>query len=324
MSSAPRHRPLIVRKRPHSPNHLVSRIQETERSARVTTDSFTNENMADERGRSVSHKEIGRPSRSSHRRGFSEDFASRRSASLNGKRAPSPLRNVATNQDKCRTLDGLQIPTGIPELDGGDLDSPFKFPSERPQTPNHDMDSQMTGCQHSRNSSVNTNKELPPLPDFLMPETLFFEPDTVGMRAALESLNLQNENRSQQIDFDVPLPDSPSSAEMVSDTDAQSPTFSSIKGGNSGISTPHRLSDPAEWPLRNEELFLNFNRSMQKLSLHARSVSTTSTAMYSLPIGCDGNPFATEKSHEAEPGMRQLSQMEQLLDEFEYLGAALL
>lgn len=324
MPSAPRHRPLVIRKRTHTPNRLVSRIQETERPAGLTIDSFPRENMANERGRSVSHKEIGRPTRSSHRRGFSEDFATHRSASLNGKRAPSPLRNIAMNKDEFKTVDGLQIPTGIPELDGEDLMSPFKFPSERAQTPNHDMDYQMANCQHSRNSSINTNKELPALPDFLMPEPLFFQPDTVGIRAALESLSLHYERPAYQMDFDVPLPDSPSSTEMQSDAEAQSPTFSSIKGGDSGISTPHRLTDPPDWPLRNEELSLNFNRSIEKLSIHARSASTTSTAIYSLPPGCEGNSFATEKSHESEPEMRQLSQMEQLLDEFEYLGAALL
>ncbi|KAE9990973.1 hypothetical protein EG327_000686 [Venturia inaequalis] len=291
MPSAPRHLPLIHRKRPRSPNHLVSRIQETERPTRVTIDSLPEENIVNELGQSVLHRGVGRLSRSSHRRGFSEDFATRRSASLNGKRAPSPRRSVAMNQADCRAVDSLQISTGIPELDGEDVMSAFRFPNERPQTPNHNMDFPTTICQHSRSSSANTNKE--------------------GYSV-------------YQMDFDVPLLESPTSAEMPSDTEAYSPAFSSIKGGNSGSSTPYRLSDPPEWPLRNEELRLNFNRSIEKLSVHARSVSTTSTALYSLPLGCDGNPFATEKSHEAQSEVRQLSQMEQLLDEFEYLGAALL
>lgn len=329
MSSAPRHEPLIIRKRTHSPNRLVRRIQETERPAGLATEAYPQEKMTNERGRSVSHREISRPARPSHRRGFSEEFVMRRSGSLNGKRAPSPLRNVAMNQEEFRTIDGLQIPTGIPEIDGEDVMSPRKFPSERPRTPNHDMDYQMTGCHHSRNSSINTNKELPDLPDFLMPEPLFFQSDADGMHAALNSLNLQYGPQGTyspyQLEFDIPLPESPSpEKDMQFDSEAQSPTFSSIKGGTSGISTPNRLSELPEWPLRDADLGVDFSRSIEKLSIHARSESTTSTAMYSLPIGCDGNPFAMEKSHEAEPEVRQLSQMEQLLDEFEYLGAALI
>lgn len=309
-----------MRKRARSPNRLTSRIQGTESPAGVTTDSFPKENIANERGRSVSHREIGRSSRCSHRLPFSGDFAARRSGSLNGKRAPSPLRNVATNQDECRAVDSLQIPTGIPELENEDIFSSFQFPNERLRTPNHDVDLQMTGCQHSRNSSVNANKELPELPNSLMTEPLFFQSDSAGMQAALESLNLKYKPSVDQPDFDVPLPELPTFAETQIDVEAQSPTFSSVKGGNSGISTPTRYSGPPEWPLQNAELGVNFNRSFEKLSIHARSVSATSTAMYSLPL----IPFATEKSHEMGPEFRQLSQMEQLLDEFEYLGAALL
>jgi hypothetical protein len=334
MSSAPRHQPLLIRKRTHSPNRLVRRIQETERPASLTTDSFPHDERTTERGRSVSNREIGRPSRPSHRRGYSEEYAMRRSASLNGKRAPSPLRNVVMNQEEARAVDSLQIPTGIPELDGEDIMSPRKFSAEKPQTPGckrqsgSEMDFEMTGYNHSRNSSINTNKELPDLPDFLMPEPLFFQSDANGMQAALESLSIQYNQQPTyspyQLEFDIPLPESPSFDQEQFDSEAQSPTFSSIKGGTSGISTPHRLSELPEWPLRDTDLGLDFNRSIERLSIHARSESTTSTAMYSLPIGCDGNPFATEKSHDAEPEVRQLSQMEQLLDEFEYLGAALL
>lgn len=329
MASAPQHPLVLIRKRTHSPNRLARRVQETERPAGLTIDSFPHEEMTNERGRSVSHSEVGRPSRPSHRRGFSEDFASRRSASLNGKRTPSPLRNMALNHEASRAIDGLQIPTGIPEIDGEDSASPREFLSDETRAPSNDLDFPMIGAQHSRNSSINTNKELPALPEFLMPEPLFFQSDADGMAAALTSLNRQHGQHNAcspyQADSGIPLPESPISVkDMQFGSEAQSPTFSSIKGGHSGVSTPHRLSDPPGWPLHNEELGFDSNRSIEKLSIHARSESTNSTAMYSLPVGCDGNPFAMEKSHEVEPEMRQLSQMEQLLDEFEYLGAALL
>jgi hypothetical protein len=326
MLSVPRHEPLLIRKRTHSPNQQVRRIQEMERPAVFATNAFPQEEMTNERGRSVSYREISRPSRPLHRRGFSQDFAMRRSASLNGKRAPSPLRNVVMSKEDLRTIDGLQIPTGIPELDSEDIMSARRLQSERPQTPNHNIGCQITEYHHSRNSSINTNKELPELPDFLMPEPLFFQSDADGMKAALISLSLQYGPQSThlqyQMEFDIPLPESSGSEnDMQFISEAQSPTFSSVEGGTSGVSTPNRLSEPLEWPFRDTKLGLDFGHSVEKLSIHARSESTTS--MYSLPIGCDGNPFATEKSHEAEPKLRQLSQMEQLLDEFEYLGAAL-
>ncbi|TID18079.1 hypothetical protein E2P81_ATG11046 [Venturia nashicola] len=314
MSSAPpRHQRVIIRKRMHSPDRLVSKVQ-------VTTDPFPKAKKANERGRSVSHNEVARPSRSSHRRKVSGHFATRRSASLNGKRAPLPLGNVVMNEDDYRAGDGLRIPRGIPELEGEDAMFSFKFPIEKPHTTYQDIDFQITGPLHSRNSSINTNKDLPALPDFLIPEPLFSKSDTAGMRAVWKSSSLKFERPAYQLDYDVPLPESPSSTEMPSDTEAQSPTFSSIKGDDRGVSTPHRLSGDPQCPLRNEELSVSFNRSFEKLSVHARSVSTASTAMYSLPL----NPFATEKSLATEPEIRQLSQMEQLLDEFEYLGAALL
>ncbi|QDS77627.1 hypothetical protein FKW77_002516 [Venturia effusa] len=303
-SPAPRDQPLIIRKRAHSPNCRASRIQETNCLLKIATGSIPGENMASDRGRSVSHKEIGRPAGSSHRRGYSDDFAMRRSASVNHKRAPSLLRNIVISQDECRVADAGQIPPGIPELESEDLVATFKFPSKEPQA-----------GQHSRNSSVNTDKELPPLPEFLMPKPLFFLSDSAGLRAASESSMSQHEHEHTPYpkNFEVPLPDSPSSAELQSDTEAQSPTFSSIRGGNSRSSTPHRLSDPPEWPLRNEDASFSLNRSIEKLSTHVRTLSTTSTAMYSLPVGCDGNPFMTDKSHEAEPEMRKMLQGEEVL-----------
>jgi hypothetical protein len=330
MSSLPRREPLHIRKRSHSSNRFVRRIQETERPVGRTTESVPQEDeMTNERGRSVSEAKIVRSSRPHHKPGFSEERAMRRSASFNGKRAPSPLRHVL-NQAESREVDGLQIPTGIPEVDSEDIKSPRILTGSMLQTPNHEqlfdshIDCRLTGLHHSRNSSVNTNKELPE-PEFLMPGPLFSQPDADGMQAVLGNLGVQyGQENTYSSEFDIHLPESPSSDYEQHGSEAQSPTFSSIKGGISGVSTPQRLSEVPEWTLQSDKLGVDFDRSMENLSLHARSESTTSTAMYSLPEGCDGNPFATEKSQEAEPEVRQLSQMEQLLDEFEYLGAALI
>jgi hypothetical protein len=155
------------------------------------------------------------------------------------------------------------------------------------------------------------------------------------MEAALQALHEQYshpskwEFASRHAEVDIPLPESPDSETDAVGLDSHSPTFSSIRGGTSGACTPHRLSELPDWPLRpsfaGPSFDFDLNNGIENLSNHARTVSTTSTTMpYSLPSGFEGNPFAEKRIEGQDVEPRSMTQMEQLLDEFDYLGAALI
>jgi hypothetical protein len=336
MSSA-HPKPLFINKRrSNSPHITVRRLQEIEAPATLP-EAFPSNEGQPERGGFESYTDSSRPSRLAHRRGFSESHSSRRSGSLGRAREPSPLRNVILSREQAQTVDSLQIPTGIPEED---IVSPRKLPSElnltfsarprsEPSTPSVERHDTMLA------TPPHYNKELPVLPSYLVPQPLFVRSESSDMEAALQALHEQYrqpgraEFASWRAELDIPLPESPDSETDAVGSDSHSPTFSSIKGGTSGVCTPHRLSELPDWPLRaafaRASVDFNLDNGVSNLSNHARTVSTTSsTVPYSLPPGFDGNPFAEKRIEGQDMGPRSMTQMEQLLDEFDYLGAALI
>jgi hypothetical protein len=329
--------PLFVhKKRSNSPHIMVRRLQESEMPAAVPEEFPGNDGLLD-RGRSVSYNDNSRPVRISHRRGFSENYSKRRSTSLGRAREPSPLRNVIFSSEQTQAVNSLQIPTGIPEMDGEDIVSPCKLPSElnlalvlrphsEPSTPKVEVPR-----DHVRPSTPpRYNKELPVLPSYLMPRPLFVRSESSDMEAALQALHERYDQHAEfvswNVELDVPLPESPDSA---TGSDSHSPTFSSIRGDASGVSTPQRLSQLPDWPLgrplTGSSMDLDLSHDVDSLSIHARTASNASTAVpYILPVGFGSNPFSEHRMEGQDTGPRKMTQMEQLLDEFDYLGAALI
>jgi hypothetical protein len=161
----------------------------------------------------------------------------------------------------------------------------------------------------------------PPLS--LLPQPSYFESYPNDMHRALQTLDNQYA-RDRHYTFFT----SPSTAEDGI-SNAASPIFSSIHGDASDTCTSHRASQLPEWPLKpSSSGFDHFDfqldiaeQSFEHLSVHTTETgSTTSTAMpYQLP---GSSPFAQSK---ASLPLQTVEQREEtLLDEFEYLGAALL
>lgn len=184
----------------------------------------------------------------------------------------------------------------------------------------------------------------------LLPQQSYIPIDTSNMRQGLQALNEQytfdQHNTPWRSQMQIAVPESlASSAALISD--AASPIFSSVPGDESETTTSYRLSDLRERKPSFADFDFQFNlddssctsnphiySSFEHLSVHTtESADTTSTVM---PYLLDTNPFAGSKVSLASADQRELREAaaalhelahgtsNDLLDEFEYLGAALL
>ena len=174
-----------------------------------------------------------------------------------------------------------------------------------------------------------------------------------ALQALDEQYTIDQGNSPWRSNTQLPLP---SVIESTSDavSNFASPIFSSIHGDHiSDTCTSHRLSElRSDWPLKTNfadfdfqleetspaDVYSSFEpadvySSFEHLSIHTtETVSTTSTAMP--PIvprrisGTDDEAIAELRAslEQLQPPLEQheMTQTEQLLDEFEYLGAALI
>ena len=253
----------------------------------------------------------GRPGSSVDRRDrrarSSDQCPPRRSLSQGRLQAPSPLRNVVFQDD---AFIGVRIPEDIQEVDYEDLRSPRK-PIE---------------FEQASRSPVDVNKELPALPPYLIPNSLFSyspkEDKDVEMDATLAAFSSQTSRFSMWSNASEDDPGSP-----VTDDNTASPTFSSIKDTSSSICTPHRLS-PEQGSL---DEFLS-NEDLKNLSLEPQEQDpfealidgkTPTAASFQLHKLQNGFPACTEHPQAEAQLPHTTVQGENLLEQFEYLGTAL-
>lgn len=237
-----------------------------------------------------------------NRRGRSSDeYSSRRSLSQSRLQAPSPLRNVVF-QDDARI--GVRILDDIKEVDYEDLRSPRK---------------QIESQQMSQ-SSIDVNKELTVLPSYSVPDPLFpystHEDNDTEMEATLASRFSLWSTASE---------DDPGSP--VTDDNTASPTSSSIKGTSSSICTPNRLS-PKQGSLDgflSQEDFKNLSlESPEEDPFEAlMDGKTPKAASFQLHQLHNGFPTDTEHPQAEVHAPLMMTQGENLLEQLEYLSAAL-
>lgn len=298
--------------------------------------------------------------------------------SISRRRAPSPLR-TSISQDDIEALRAFNPPTHITEVDCEDLRTPRRFdstltsPMHSPEDVNEVAEVQ-TG-RHAKSPSL--DKELPPLPSYLVPSPLRIrtapaDPQTIefGNYASNNSRFSVWTTTSAESEDDHE-PETGSQGEI-------SPTFSSIQGGSTGDNTPLHLSDREPPSLDdyfhdetsdNEDSFFNEDRpdlmalkELQELirsptrttpdptpqrpftsPLLSRSrevlamndgvsfgdLTPTSTVFKQHDLSLlpsDREPViavAGESLPEQVAASRQLTQMEELMNEFDYLGGLL-
>jgi hypothetical protein len=252
-------------------------------------------------------------------------------------------------RDETKAVDALAIPTCVPEIETEDTLSSNKHTgafdgvSSSPPDPTHMVLQAHISISDNLSSShtipapspSNTIQQSPNLLPYSLPERFFVHTEADEMRLALQTLNNQythdRHHSPWATEFNIPLPESPETSSDAA-SGAASPIFSSIRGDASDTGTSHRLSDLRDWPLKTNYLSdfefhpdqgPDMNRSLEHLRIRTGGTeSTTSTAMpYQLP---NTNPFAHSKESIDRPAQREQTQIEQLLDEFEYLGSALL
>lgn len=242
-----------------------------------------------------------------HRRGrSSDDFRSRRSSSLGRTRAPSPLRQVLSQEDNFPTV---RIPENIQEVDWEDLRSP-----RRP------IESSVVSL-----SPLDVNKELPALPSYLIPDPLFSHTprDEGSEDVTAATLAAFSSPRSHFSIWSTASEDDPGSP--VTDGNTNSPTLSSTKGASTGVNTPGLSPEQ-----QSVEEFLS-KEDLKSLSLElpdqdpyealmdGKTPTAASFQLHSLQKGLQvGNQHPRTEVQIPH----QQTQMEDLLDQFEYLGAA--
>jgi hypothetical protein len=333
--------PLFIKKQMlTSSNLLIRTVQETNTTASRMLDGFP---VIPEQG-AASNTEFAL-----HHCGFSGSSSSRRSASTGRKREPSPLRYPLWRDEEARAIDDLAIPTCVPEVEVEDV----FFSRKHADTFEGNLSNAVLAVQYHESSGAPGADDSPPMllsPQrqfsgpaetvptqfpYLVPEPLVFRNNTNETHQALRALDCQYANARHdspwRSEFGIPLPDSPEPPQLA-DSEAASPTFSSIQGDMSDTCTSCHLSELQNWPLRSHHGFdafdfqlgagPNLNQNFEHLSIHTtETTSTTSTVMpYQLPTM---DPFVDSKISLHQPQQREPTQMEQLLDEFEYLGAAL-
>lgn len=257
------------------------------------------------RGRSVSTADGSR-----QRRGRSSDeYKAQRSSSLGRLRAPSPLRQVVSQDDDFLTF---RIPEDIQEVDWEDLRSPRR-PSESSPV--------------SR-SPLDVNKELPALPSYLMPEPLFSQTPREEESQGVTGANLApfSSPHSHFSIWSTASEDDPGSP--VTDNNTNSPTFSSVKGASTGVCTPHRLSPEEasmdEYLSKEDLKALSLEMPDQDPFEALMDGKTPTAASFQLHSLQNGLQVGTEHPQTEVQVPHQQPQMEDLLDQFEYLGAVVL
>jgi len=235
------------------------------------------------------------------RRTLSDERSPRRSLSQSRLQAPSPLRNVVF-QDDARI--GIRIPEDIKEVDYEDLHSPRK----------------QIKSQQASQSPI--NKELPALPSYLVPDPLFsystHEDNDIEMDATLTSFSSQ---RSRFSLWSTTSEDDPGSP--VADDNTVSPTTSSVKDTSSSVCTPNRLSPKQLDGFLSKDDLKNLSlESPEEDAFEAIMDGKTPTAA-SFQLHRLHNRFSASTEHSQAEVQAPLTQRENLLEQFEYLGAAL-
>lgn len=257
------------------------------------------------RGRSVSVADGIR-----QRRGRSSDeFKSRRSSSQGRLRAPSPLRHVVSQDDD---FPPVRIPEDIQEVEWEDLRSP-----RRP------VESSPTSC-----SQPNVNKGLPALPSYLIPDPLFSQTsrEEKCQDVTEATLGSFSSPRSHFSIWSAASEEDPGSP--VTDNNTNSPTFSSVKGTSTGACTPHRLSPKQssidEYLSKEDLKALSLELPDQDPFEDLMDGKTPTAASFQLHSLHSGLQVGTEHPQTGVRIPHEQTQMEDLLDQFEYLGTAVL
>ena len=244
-----------------------------------------------------------------HRRAVSHGNAVYRSSSHGRLRDPSPVRSISAQG--VHTLPVLNIPDSITEVDtpprvppradarpfGGlnlsNVELPkFSLPESRPRTPKPDL-----------------NKELPALPTYLYPSPLFSHTVIPDPEEADPSPFVLDWT-SKQSRFSSWTMASDAESSDVDGHDGLSSTFSDIQ--DSGHTSPLRFSDPFWLSLSKTETNAA-SEDLKTLDSKTLASSQNLPSREQTPLG----------RIQALPKLEQ-SPMEQLMDEFEYLGAALI
>ncbi|KIW04902.1 uncharacterized protein PV09_04073 [Verruconis gallopava] len=306
-------------------------------------------------GPTASYIDFSRPDRSSHsqkQQKRSTTLSSQQSTSREWKGEPSLFRNLVVSQDETWTDDGVTSSTSMSEwcTDGTSRrqqhDSSFSCCLNSAKsaqldvlagiTMNNLVPSSVARTLASNHNSIIDGAATPSF--YLLPEPQPYRSEADEMHLGLQALADQymHDRRYSPWRSEVDIPHAESAeASQGAQSDVGSPIFSSIHGDASDTCTSHRVSELRDWPLKENGLGqfhfefeqpqqpLDLEQSFEHLSIHtANTESTNSTALpYQLP---NTNPFARSKTSLEPPTSRELTQVEQFLDEFEYLGAALL
>jgi hypothetical protein len=272
--------------------------------------------------RAVTVAENRKFGQSTHRRAYSHEHNLQRKASVGNLRDPSPLRR---GEIALLSPLAMQIPEGIAETDETSA-SPGKpravsAAASYPATPTLKQ-SEVEEPSPELPEKAYVNKELPALPSYLMPEPLFAS-STRGEDKQMRKVSLASPKHSFAFEsrFSAWTTTSEEYNEDDSTTeeaDGSSPTFSSVRDESfslSGHTSPMmRFSDPfsAKTSPRRVD---NNDEVAPRESTNAQEIDAANWQLQGPLDVADEAPVVARK---------EMTPMEQLLDEFEYLGAALL
>ena len=356
MEMVPNGMPLMPTQRKASPHRFVREAVELSNPP-DTVDVLAVSRDLRVRGRSPSSTDRRRSSGIHQHQRHSNDWTSRRSASLGrSRREPSPLRNVllhSYDQDQLNS----RIPEGITEAENEDPMSPRRAYQDvigsKRQPRTTPLDVQTKAVNEARPASrteslvspatAETEKELPPLPAYLLPEPLFStrQPKMEDFDTAIRAMNDAFEPDSRFSVWSTPSdvtdldhPESPSTEHVEF-----SPTFSSIKDSESGACSPHRLSGlildaalPQTYPqgvgftsLDSEYCLLERENEAAEVDLDGRTPTATSFASgHPAPGTLVSQPLNSLQADQPKHFDRPIGQTprEKLLRDFDYLGDA--
>jgi len=269
-----------------------------------TMDMFPTPGSMPVRGRSVSTADLRQ-----HRRRSSEEYGTRRSSSQGRLRAPSPLRNVVSQDGNFSVI---RIPEDIQEVDWEDMRSPRRLIESSPVS----------------HSPLDVNKELPALPSYLIPDPLFSrtpksEDEEFESDAALAPFSSP---RSHFSIWSTASEDDPGSP--ITDNNTNSPTLSSVKDTSTGVCTPQQSSSPQqsmdEFLIKEDLKSLTMEQHDEDPFEVIMDGKTPTAASFQLH-GVNANEQVESKNPMSNVQIpHQSMQMQDLLDQFDYLGAAVL
>ncbi|KAF2104105.1 hypothetical protein NA57DRAFT_70318 [Rhizodiscina lignyota] len=300
--------------------------------------------------------------------------------SISRRRAPSPLR-TSINWDDIEAVQAFNPPTQIQEVDFEDartparvdgLASPVQFGKQNIEG------GHIPSRSHTKTPSL--DKELPPLPSYLIPSPLRVRSAPSEIPASTPEIENYVSNRSHFSIWSTNSAESAEEPEPETGSEGQfSPIFSSVEGGSTGENTPLHIPDreapklddyfPQTEGDEDQQLSSNerpdlialrelqelirsptsttpdpmamrrpftsplMSRSRELLAMDEGSafgdLTPTSTAFKQLDLSLlpsDREPVvavAGESLPEQVAASRQLTQMEELMNEFDYLGGLL-